>query len=76
VRGGVEIETMMSAGEGPSSGRSYTPEIEENQNTKQCRNWIRACASEMAAQRETTMSAEEGPNRGGVNPMLKTRVLD
>jgi hypothetical protein len=29
----------------------------------------------MAAKRETTMSAGEGPSGGGVNPMLKTRVL-
>jgi hypothetical protein len=30
----------------------------------------------MAAKRETTMSAGEGPSGGGLNPMLKTRVLD
>jgi hypothetical protein len=30
----------------------------------------------MAARRETTMSAREGPSIGGVNPMLETRVLD
>jgi hypothetical protein len=30
----------------------------------------------MAAKRETTMSAEEGPSGGGVNPMQETRVLD
>jgi hypothetical protein len=30
----------------------------------------------MAAKRETTMSAGEGPSGGGVNPMLETRVLD
>jgi hypothetical protein len=37
-RGGVEIETTMSAGEGPSSGRPRTPGFEENWNTKRCRN--------------------------------------
>jgi hypothetical protein len=30
----------------------------------------------MAAKRETTMSAGEGPSGGGVNPMLETRVHD
>jgi hypothetical protein len=30
----------------------------------------------MAAKRETTMSAEEGPSGGGVNPMPETTVLD
>jgi hypothetical protein len=30
----------------------------------------------MAAKRETTMSAGEGPSNGGVNPMPRTRVLD
>jgi hypothetical protein len=30
----------------------------------------------MAAKRETTMSAGEGPSGGGLNPMLETRVLD
>jgi hypothetical protein len=30
----------------------------------------------MAAKRETTMSAGEGPSGGGVNPMLEMRVLD
>jgi hypothetical protein len=30
----------------------------------------------MAAKRETTMSAGEGPSGGGVNPILETRVLD
>jgi hypothetical protein len=30
----------------------------------------------MAANRETTMCAGEGPCSGGVNPMLETRVLD
>jgi hypothetical protein len=29
----------------------------------------------MAAKRETTMSAKEGPSGGGVNPMPETRVL-
>jgi hypothetical protein len=66
----------MSAGEGPSSGRPRTPGIEEIRNTKRCRNWIRARAGEMAAKRETTMSAGEGPSGGGVNPMLETRVLN
>jgi hypothetical protein len=75
-RGGVETETTMSAGEGPSSGRPRAPRIEENQNTKRCRNWIRARAGEMAAERETTMSAGEGPSNGGVNPMPETRVLN
>jgi hypothetical protein len=32
--------------------------------------------NEMAAKREMTMSAGEGPSGGGVNPMPKTRVLD
>jgi hypothetical protein len=75
VRGGVEIETTMSVGEGPSSGRPRAPGIEENWNVKRCRNWTRACASEMATKRETTMCAEEGPSGGGVNPMSGTRVL-
>jgi hypothetical protein len=75
-RGGVETEMTTSAGEGPSSIRPRAPGIEKNQNTKQCRNWIRTCAGEMAAKRETTMSAGEGPSRGGVNPMPETRVLD
>jgi hypothetical protein len=66
----------MSAGEGPSSGRPHAPGIEENRNTKWCRNWIRARADEMAAKREMTMSAGEGPSGGGVNPMPETRVLD
>jgi hypothetical protein len=54
VRGGVETKTTMRAYKGPSSGRPSAPEIEENQNTKQYRNWIRARADEMAAKRETT----------------------
>jgi hypothetical protein len=33
-------------------------------------------AGEMAAKRETTMSAREGPSSSGVNPMPETRVLD
>jgi hypothetical protein len=66
----------MSAGEGPSSGRPRAPGIEENRNTKQCHNCIRACAGEMAAKRETTMSAGEGPSGDGVNPMPEMRVLD
>jgi hypothetical protein len=73
-RGGVETETTMVAGEGPSSGRPRAPGIEENRNTKRCHNWIQACAGEMAA--KTTMIAEEGPSGGGVNPMPETRVLD
>jgi hypothetical protein len=60
VRGVVETETMMSAGEGTSSGQPHAPRIEENQNAKQCRNWIRVRAGEMAAKRETTMSVKEG----------------
>jgi hypothetical protein len=75
-RGGVEKETTMSAGEGPSSRRPSAPGIEKNWNVKRCRNWIRARASEMAAKRETTMSAGEGPSGGEVNPMPETRVLD
>jgi hypothetical protein len=75
-RGGVETETTMSTGVGPSSRRPRTTEIEENQKAKQCRNWIRARVDEMAAKRETTMSAGEGPSGGGVNPMPETRVLD
>jgi hypothetical protein len=74
--GGLETDTTMSTGEGPSSGRPLAPGIEENRNMKRCRNWIRARAGEMAAKRETTMSAGEGPSGGGVNPMPKTRVLD
>jgi hypothetical protein len=72
----VETKTMMSASEGPSSGRPRALGIEENRNTKRCRNWIRARVDEMAAKREMTMSAGEGPSGGGVNPMLETRVLD
>jgi hypothetical protein len=72
----METETTMSAGEGPSSGRPRAPGIEESQNVKWCRNWIRARAGEMAAKRATTMSAGEGPSGGGVNPMPETRVLD
>jgi hypothetical protein len=75
-KGGVETETTMSAGERPSSGRPRAPRIEENRNTKRCRNWIRARAGEMVAKRETTMSAGEGPSGGGVNPMPETRVLN
>jgi hypothetical protein len=55
VRGGVETETTISTGEGPSSGRPRAPG-----NAKQCRNWIRACAGEMAAKREMAMSDGEG----------------
>jgi hypothetical protein len=76
VRVGVETETTMSVGEGPSSGRPRAHGIKENWNTKRCCNWIRTRASEMAVKRETTMSAEEGPSGGGVNPMPGTRVLD
>jgi hypothetical protein len=76
MRGGVEIETTMSAGEGPSSGRPRAPGIEKNRITKRCRNWIRARVGEMAAKRETTMSIREGPSGSGVNPMPETRVLD
>jgi hypothetical protein len=36
--------------------------IEENQNAKQCPNWIRARGDEMAAKRETMMSAGKGPS--------------
>jgi hypothetical protein len=38
VIGGVETETTMSVGEGPSSGRPRAPGIQENQNAKRCRN--------------------------------------
>jgi hypothetical protein len=76
VRGGVEIETTMSAGEGPSSGRPRAPEIEENRNAKRCRDWIRARAVEMATKREMTMSVGTGPSGVGVNPMPEMRVLD
>jgi hypothetical protein len=76
VRGGMETETMMSAGEGPSSGQPRAPRIEENRNAKRCRNWICVRAGEMAAKRETTMSAGEGPSGGGVSPMPKMRVFD
>jgi hypothetical protein len=76
VRGGVEIETTTSAGEGSSSGRPHAPGIEENRNAKRCCNWICARAGEMAVKRETTMSAGEGPSGGGVNRMPGTRVLD
>jgi hypothetical protein len=72
----METVTTMSAGEGPSSGRPCAPGIEENRNAKRCRNYIRMRASEMAAKRETTMSAREGPSSSGVNPMPETRVLD
>jgi hypothetical protein len=75
-RGGVETETTMSTGEGPSSRRPCAPRIEENRNTKWCRNWIRARAGEMAAKRETTMSAGVGPSGSVVNPMPETRVFD
>jgi hypothetical protein len=76
VRGGVETETTMSAGEGPSSGRPRAPGIEENRIAKRCHNWIRARVDEMAAKRETTMSIRQGPSGSGVNPMPETRVLD
>jgi hypothetical protein len=75
-RGGVVAETTMSAGEGPSSKRPRPPGIEENRNTKRCRNWIYGCAGKMVAKRETAMSAGEGPSGSGVNPMSETRVLD
>jgi hypothetical protein len=75
-RGGIEIETTMSVGEGLSSGRPRAPGIEENRNAKRCRNWIRARAGEMAPKRETTMSTGEGPSSGGVNPIPETRVLE
>jgi hypothetical protein len=48
VRGGVEIETMIRTGEGPSSGRPCAP-----RNAKRCRNSIHARAGMMAAKRET-----------------------
>jgi hypothetical protein len=74
VRGGVETETTMSVGEGPSSGRPRAPGIEENRNAKRCRNWIRARAGEMVAKRETTMSARMGPSGGGVRTMCGSRT--
>jgi hypothetical protein len=76
VRGGVETETTMSAGEGPSSGRPHALGIEENWNAKRCRNWIRARAGEMVAKRDTMMSTGEGPSGSEVHPMPETRVLD
>jgi hypothetical protein len=75
-KGGVETETTMSAGEEPSSGRPRAPGIEEYRNAKRCHNWIRTCADEMAAKRETNMSAREGPSGGGVNQIPETMVLD
>jgi hypothetical protein len=50
-RGGVETEMTMSTSEGPSSRRPRAPGIKENCNTKRCRNLIRVCAGEMAAER-------------------------
>jgi hypothetical protein len=44
VRVGVETETTISVDEAPRSGRPRAHEIEENQNAKRCRNWIRARA--------------------------------
>jgi hypothetical protein len=76
VRGCVETETTMSAGEGPSSGRPRVPGIEENRNMKRCHNWIRTRANEMVVKRETTMSARERPSSSGVNPMPEMRVVD
>jgi hypothetical protein len=74
VRGGVE--TKMSAGEGASSGRPHTPRIKvENQNAKQCHNWIRTCAGEKTTKMETIMGAGKGPSGGGANPMSETRVV-
>jgi hypothetical protein len=77
-RGGVETDTTMSADEGLGSGRPRAPGIEENRNAKRCRNWIRTRVGDMAAKRETTMSAGEGPRGGGVNPMpeMKGPPLD
>jgi hypothetical protein len=75
-RVGVETKMTLSAGEGPSSGRPCAPRIEENRNTKRCRNWIRTRAGEMAAKWETMISAGEAPCGGGVNPMPETRVLN
>jgi hypothetical protein len=69
-------QTTMSVVKGTSSRRPRGPGIEENRNAKRCRNWIRARAGEMAAKRETTMSAGEGPSGGGVNPLPETRVLN
>jgi hypothetical protein len=76
VRGGVETETTMSTDKGPRSGRPRAPGIEENQNVKRCRNWIRARAGEMTTKREMAMSAGEGSSGSGVNPMPEMRVLD
>jgi hypothetical protein len=50
-RGGMETETTMSIGEGPTSGRPCATGIEENQNAKRCRNWIHTRADEMAGKR-------------------------
>jgi hypothetical protein len=76
MRVGVETETTISVSEGPSSGRPRALGVEENRNAKRCRNWIRARAGKMAAKRETTMTAGEGPSGSVVNPMPGTRVLD
>jgi hypothetical protein len=61
---------------GASSGQPRAPGIEENRNAKRCHNWICVHADQMAAKRETMMSAGEGPSGGGVNPVPETRVLD
>jgi hypothetical protein len=69
VRGDVETETTMSAGEGPSSRRPRAPGIEDNQNAKRCRNWIHARAGEMAAKREAKRRWSE-PNSRDEGPRL------
>jgi hypothetical protein len=76
MKGGVEIEMTMSAGEGPSSRRPRAPGIEENRNAKRCRNWNCARAGKMAAKRETIMSAGKGPSGCGVNSMPETGVIN
>jgi hypothetical protein len=76
VSGGIETKMTMSAGEGPGDRQPCAPEIEENLNTKWCRNWTHTRASDMAVNRETTMSVGERPSGGGVNPVPEMRVLD
>jgi hypothetical protein len=61
---------------GAKQRATHAPGVEENQNAKRCRNWILTHGAEMAAKRETTMTAEEGPSSCGVNPMPERRVLD
>jgi hypothetical protein len=73
---GDEVATETRKAKAKEGDRRQKAGIEENQNAKRYHNWIRARADEMAAKRETTMSAREGPSCGGVNPMPETRVVD